>query len=388
MAPALAPDAAAVDQALVSIAGRVDLLLDVTPVNAEQAWAASVAAGHRGELALRYRPPATDVDEILRRLDDVAVAGVEHAALRRLFADKRDELALQARLIAARGTAAFLDRSHDLYGTADDALVELAGKLLAAFPTDAPVAPDALVSPAAFARRAAEEIERYRRQDPDFAGSVAVRDDVPSLMVVQREVLVGTDTHVPRHRQEALIHHEVGTHLLTAVTGGRQPLRLLEQGLAGSEQTQEALGVLSEHLVGGLDANRLRTLAGRAVAARRASDGARFPDLYAELHGDHGFGERAAWAIAMRIVRGGGFTKDVIYLRGLVRLVDHLGVGRPLEPLVAGKVDLRNLPEIEALLAEGILVPPAVRPHWLDGDAPTARLAALRAGRSPITSWG
>ncbi|HEX6425531.1 MAG TPA: tyrosine/phenylalanine carboxypeptidase domain-containing protein [Acidimicrobiales bacterium] len=387
MPPALAPEELAVDRELADIAGRIDLLLDVTPVNATAAWDVSVAARHRAELDLRYRPRLTDVDAVLARLDRVPVAEVGNQSLRRLLTDTRDGLALQARLIAARGTPAFLDLSHALYGTAEPPLVALAEDLLARLPPPGADPPGVLVSPEDFARRARDEIARYRVQDPTFQGTVTVRGDVPSLMVVQRELLVGSDSVVPAHRQEALVHHEVGTHLLTAVAGGRQPLRLLEQGLAGFEQTQEALGVLSEHLVGGLDADRLRTVAARAVAARRLSDGARFPDLFAELHGTHGFGERAAWTLAMRIVRGGGFTKDVIYLRGLVEVVEHLGHGGALEPLLVGKLDLRHLAAVEALLGEGTLVPAPVRPHWLDGDAPARRLAALRAGTAPIATW-
>jgi uncharacterized protein (TIGR02421 family) len=381
----LAPAAAAADRALADIAGRIDLLLDVTPVNADAAWAASVDAAHRADLDLRYRQPRTDVDAVRARLASVALGTVGDPALRSLLAGKRDEIERQTRLIAARGTPEFLDRSHDLYGTADDRLLALAEDLLAALPPPEP--PSALVTPEAFARRAAEEIQQYRSQDPGFRASVAVREDVPSLMVVQRQLIVGHDSWIPTQRRDALIHHEVGTHLLTAITGARQPLRLLEQGLPGYEQTQEALGVLSEHLVGGLDAGRLRTLAGRALAVRRLSDGAGFPDLFAELHEVHGFGEREAWTLAMRIVRGGGLTKDVIYLRGLVELVAHLGDGGTLEPLLVGKFDLRHLPEIERLLADGVLLPASVHPHWLEGEGPAERLAALRAGTAPISSW-
>jgi uncharacterized protein (TIGR02421 family) len=381
----LGPEVLDVDRALAGLAARVDLLLDVTPVNADEAWDASLAAGHREELALRYRAGGTDVEAVARDLRAVPLDRVTDPALHDLLAGKAAELDLQLRLVAARDTPAFLDRSLDLWGTADDALLDLAEVVLHRLP--AGDGPTALVTPADFARRAAEEIERYRRQDPDLRAEVTVRSDVPSLMVVQRDLFVGTDSWIPAHREEALVHHEVGVHLLTAATGARQPLRLLEHGLAGFEETQEALGVLAEHLVDGLDAHRVRTLAARALAARRLSDGAGFPELFAELHEEHRFDERAAWTIAMRVVRGGGLTKDVIYLRGIVAVVEHLAAGEPIEPLLAGKLHLHHVPAIAGLLERGVLHRPHLRPHWLDGPVAEARLAALRAGSSPVASW-
>jgi uncharacterized protein (TIGR02421 family) len=379
----LAPSVVAADHGLAQLARRIDLLLDVTPVNADEAWEASVAVGHRGELPLRYRPISCDPDAVRADLENLAIGEVEDPAIRRLLADKRTELCLQADLVEARGTDRFLPLSMALYDTADDPLVAMAEELLDRLPAsdrDVPV-----VTPDAFAARARLEVEAYRERLPGFAGTVSVRDDVPSLMVVQRELFVGTDSWIPVHRQEALIHHEVGTHLLTAETGGSQPLVLLEQGLAGWDETQEALAVLSEHLVGGLDAERVRTLAGRAVAARLLSDGAGFPDLFAALHERFGFPERQAWTIAMRFVRGGGFTKDVIYLRGLADLVRHLSTGGSLEPLLVGKVHLRHVDDVEALLEQGVLRPPVVLPRWLEVPGAAERLADLR--HTPVATW-
>jgi uncharacterized protein (TIGR02421 family) len=379
------PDVLAIDRSLADLARRIDVLLDVTPTNTEEAWAASVTANHAVEPTLRYRPARTDAAGVREALATLPIDDVDDPLLGPMLEDKRDELDAQARLVAARRTTDFLAVSIELYGTADDRLVTSAENLLDRLPPPEPSTD--LVSATAFARRSEVEIERYRRQQPDLRAGVEVRDDVPSLMVVQRDLLVGSDSWIPRHRQEALIHHEVGTHLLTAITGGHQPLDLLEQGLAGYEETQEALGVLAEYLVGGLDPERMRTLAGRAVAARALSDGASFTDLYSILHRRHGFDARAAWTLAVRMVRSGGFTKDVIYLRGLVDLVDHLAGGGSLDPLLLGRIHLSHVAEVERLLAFGALEPAVLRPLWLDGDEPRSRLAAIADRAADVSTW-
>jgi uncharacterized protein (TIGR02421 family) len=371
------------DLQLAAIARGFDVLLDVTPVNGEEAWDAW-QRGERDESVLRYRPVGIDPEEVLASIDAVDVE-VDDPAVARLLEAKAEELRLYVALVATRGTPRFLDVSHDLYGTADDDLLALARQLLERLPPES--ADVATVSPQEFAARAEEELARYRRVEPDFAGTVVVRDDIPSLMVVQRELYVGTDAFVPADRVEALVHHEVGTHLFTAETGGRQPLHLLEHGLARYEETQEALGLLAEHLVGGLDAPRLRVLAGRAVAARCRSDGAGLAEIVAELE-EGGFSTRAAWLIAVRIVRGGGLTKDVVYLRGLVGLVDHLAAGGSLDPLLVGKLHLDQLADVEDLLDRGVLVPAALRPLWLEVPGAEDRLDDIRGGRSTIAGWG
>jgi uncharacterized protein (TIGR02421 family) len=376
---------AALDLTLADLAGRVELLLDVSPVNNEEAWEASRADDHAHPPDLRYRPVGTPVDAVRRALTDLSLGDVGDPAVRDLLEDKRRELAAQLDLIDVRNTPAFLERSVELYGTADDRLLALAEGLLDRLP--APAVPDDLVGPEAYAERARAEITRYCEQDPTLRASVSVRDDVSSLMVVGRELLVGTDSWIPSHRVEPLVHHEVGVHLLTAETGGDQPLRLLEHGLAGYEETQEALGVLSEYLTGGLDAERMRTLAARALGARRLSDGAGFAELFAELHEEHDIPAHAAFKTVVRLIRGGGFTKDVIYLRGLVELVDHLADGGELQPLLGGKLHLSHVPAIAELLAGGVLVAPTLHPHWLDGEGPTGRLAALRRGETPVSDW-
>ena len=69
---------------------------------------------------------------------------------------------------------------------------------------------------------------------------------MPGVMVAHGSLLVGAEARIPAHRVEALIHHEVGTHLVTGHNGAAQSLKMLAVGLPGYEQTQEGLAVLAE----------------------------------------------------------------------------------------------------------------------------------------------
>ena len=105
--------------------------------------------------------------------------------------------------------------------------------------------------------------------------SVEVRDDVSELMVSFGRLLIPESAAFRADRVEPLLHHEVGTHVVTFQNGARQPLTLLTIGLPGYDETQEGLAVLAEYLTGGLDPRRLRVLA--ATGRRRRQDARRAP---------------------------------------------------------------------------------------------------------------
>jgi uncharacterized protein (TIGR02421 family) len=199
-------------------------------------------------------------------------------------------------------------------------------------------------------------------------------------MVSRGNLLVPADLSIPAGRVEALLQHEVGTHILTYYNGGAQPFRQLRNGLPGYDELQEGIAVLAEHLVGGLSRARLRILAARVVAVRRMIDGASFVEVFRELDRDYDFAQRTAYTIAMRVFRGGGQAKDAVYLRGLSALLEYLGRGGDFEALLIGKIALQHLDVVRDLQARSVLVPVPYRPRYLDLPSAAARLERLRAG--------
>jgi uncharacterized protein (TIGR02421 family) len=236
---------------------------------------------------------------------------------------------------------------------------------------------------AAFAERAEQRIAEYRAAYPGFTARAVVREDMYSgLLVSGGSLLIGRQTRIPPSRVDALLHHEVSTHLLTYFNGRAQPFRQLHVGLAGYDALQEGLAVLSEYLSGGLSRQRLRLLAARVVAVNQMIQGATFVDTFRLLHGTHGFPQRIAYTITMRVYRGGGLTKDVVYLQGLVEVLDYLRAGGELEPLLVGKIAVDHVPLIRELQHRQVLRPAPLRPAYLDHPDAQRRLQRVRAGMS------
>jgi uncharacterized protein (TIGR02421 family) len=375
LAPALS-----VDARLTEIERRVDLLLNLTPVNAAEAWTDFERSDFGTAPTLRLRPLEFQPDLVRRELYSLEIENVTDPALHTLFRAKRDEIARQITALEDRDTSRFVFGSLQLYGGITPALACAAEDLLEAVPAPAPSTQS--VTAGAFAEAARGEFDRYRAVYRDFPVHIEVRDDISELMVSFGRLLIPEAAAFRADRVEPLLHHEIGTHVVTYQNGARQPLTLLTIGLPGYDETQEGLAVLAEYLTGGLDPRRLRVLAARVVAIGKMLDGAEFLEIFESLRGDYGMPTRTAWSIAIRVVVGGGSVKDAIYLRGITRLLEALAEGSSLEVLFVGKLALDHIPLVQDLLEREVLEAPWVRPRWLDVPGARERLDRLRAGVS------
>lgn len=376
-----------VDERLTELAGRLDFLPAITPVNTEEAWAGFSEEGFRREPVFHYRPLAVDPDVYRRALYDLPIEKVEDPTLAALLRAKRRELDDRVSMLEERGTRRFLHTSLQVYGGAEDELLNLARRMLehlrALPPAGADPTEDGVLdgdTAGLFADLARAEIAWYRRHYAGCTAEVLLRDDVPGVMVVGGNVIVGTPANIDRGRLHALVQHEVGTHVVTYFNGAAQPLRLLAAGLPGHEETQEGLAVFAEHLVGGLTRSRLTMLAARVLAVDALCSGASFRETHVTLRTEAGMSARTAFGVAMRVFRSGGLTKDALYLRGLVAMLRHVAEGAPLEPLLVGKLALADAKVVEELQWRGVLSPVPLRPRWLDEPGSAARLEDVRRG--------
>ncbi|GAA1521763.1 flavohemoglobin expression-modulating QEGLA motif protein [Kribbella lupini] len=369
-----------IDERLTAIERRLDLLLNLTPVNAAEAWADFERGDFGAAPTLRLRPLEFEPDLLRRELYDLEIETVDDPALHTLFRSKRDEIAREITILEDRDTSRFVYGSLQLYGEVSPPLASAAEELLDLIPPQAPSSRS--VTAGAFAQAAQEEFERYQAVYPDFPTAVEVREDVSELMVSFGRLLIPETAAIRADRVEPLLHHEVGTHVVTYQNGARQPLTLLTIGLPGYDETQEGLAVLAEYLVGGLDPRRLRVLAARVVAVGKMLEGAEFLDIFESLRGEYRIPVKTAWSIAIRVVVGGGSVKDAIYLRGITRILETLAEGNSLDVLFVGKLALDHVSLVQDLLDRGVLEEPWVRPRWLEVPGAQERLDRLRAGAS------
>jgi uncharacterized protein (TIGR02421 family) len=374
---ALPPVADAVDAALAGLDAEIDWLLALTPLGTDALWEDFKASGHTRVAPLRYIEPVLDPDAIRQRLLALPVARVESPLLAGVLGEKQRELERMLELVRLRGTEGFLAASIALFGGVEASLLELANAILASVGPSEPLEADTGVDAVVAAVEA--EIAWYRTQAADFDLDVVVDADIGSLMMVSHgRLYLDAQLRLPQARLQPLVQHEVGTHVVTRYNGARQPLRQLAVGLAQYDPLQEGLGVLAEFLTGYLPGERLRVLAARVVAADMAIHGRDIPVIFACLHEDHGFSTEDAFDVAVRACRGGGLTKDAVYLRGLRDLLDYLRGGGDFATLFTGKFALPHIVVLEQLADAGWVAPPALLPRYAGSAGFTHALARCR----------
>jgi len=369
-----------IDRQLSEISNSFDFLLNVTPINTESAWNKFKQSNFEKVPILYYRPLPISPPIVKRKLYDIRIERVEDPTLAYIFREKQIELERQLTMLWDRGKPEFLFGGLQLYGKVSTDLVKLAENILAKIPPRAREhGTGHAINSTEFITYAEAEIEHYRKNYPDFNSKVLVRDDIVGLMVSRGNLLVGKEIKIHPSRVNALLQHEVGTHIVTYFNGKAQPFQQLYSGLAGYDELQEGLAVLAEYLVDGLSRPRMRLLAGRVIGADCLVSGATFIDTFKVLNKKFGFDQKTAFTITIRIFRGGGLVKDAVYLRGLVELLKYLSGGGEFDPLFVGKIATDHVPIIKELLYRNILIPTPIRPRYLEDKTATKNLLTIKA---------
>ena len=379
-----------IDQELVDINNSFDFLLLVTVTNHEEEWEKFERSGFNHTPTFQYRLINVDPELLKRQLFNIPIEEVDDPTLSFLFRDKRDELDRMLNMLMERETPHFKYSSIQIFGAVEDELYRTACDLLKKYPPGGANKEEKnpnkeeqnkdLITAHDFAELARQEIEFLKKQYPELDSTVQIRNDIEGLMVSKGQVLIDQSYSTNRSRADALIQHEVGTHVLTYYNGKAQPLKQLYLGTPGYEDLQEGLAVLAEYLVGGLTAGRFRTLAARVVAVHAMLKGADFIETFRLLNKEYGFSEEAAFSVTTRVYRGGGLTKDAVYLRGLIDLLKYLGSGKELEPLLIGKIRQDYLPFMDELKSREILKEAPLRPRYFSNPESMEKLKVIKRG--------
>jgi uncharacterized protein (TIGR02421 family) len=186
---------------------------------------------------------------------------------------------------------------------------------------------------------------------PDISASAMVLNNSQTLVLKE-------NYKFSEHEIGVLNNHEIGVHMVTTMNGLQHDLKIFSHGFPNYEETQEGLAVFAEYMSNNLTVKRLKELAYRVIAVDSLAKGYSFSKTFRLLHNHYELDRETAFYISLRVHRGGGFTKDYLYLTGLKKIYDMYRKGDDLNPLLTGKVSIEYLPEIMALTEKGLASAP------------------------------
>jgi uncharacterized protein (TIGR02421 family) len=290
-----------------------------------------------------------------------------------------------ARMLAGMGTAVFFEHARRLYGEPTAPLryhpttsLELAQRIQAVIENLAHIDPG--VAPPAYrtAEDVAQEIEGHiKRHFGEEAPKVELVDKLSAnALATASAIRLRRDARFTDRDAAQLLNHEAYIHAATSLNGRAQTdLPVLAAGHPATTRTQEGLAVFAEIISGTMELDRLQRLADRVFAIQMAIEGADFLDVYRYFLERTGRPDQA-FENARRVFRGGvitggaPFTKDVVYLFGLlqvsnaIRAIFSAGRSDCLRLLFCGKLDLQDVPALAELAQMGLCRLPRYLPPW------------------------
>ena len=351
------PTVLKIDKEIFRLSNKIDVLNYVNPINYQQEKRLFFSRRDYTP-SFRYKQLRIDPYSFREKLHALPVSEIQDPVLRGLYRSIVDGYAARTDLITSIGTPQFLYNSLRHYGEPSRKDVANAHFLLHAPEVPHFEAEEATIDAEA-AKLAFEEL--IHSYELDFSVVLSKRIVAKAMVEPMRRVIT-INSHVkltPTHLN-ALLSHEFGIHALTTVNADHQPLRIFSLGLPGNTQTQEGLAILSEHLSGNLPLGRLKLLALRVIAVQMLVEGESFRSVYHYLVDKYHLDKEEAFGMTTRVFRGGGFTKDFLYLSGFSQMV-AIHEKRSLKPLMIGKTALPFLNSIDNLIERGVLL----NPHYL-----------------------
>ena len=328
-----------------------------------------------------------DPAPVLALVRDARRAIVPISAIDLWLEHQADSIEKGARMLAGVGTPTFFEYSRQVYGEPTAPLryfplspLELSQSISDTIAQLACIDMD--IAPPTY--HGAEEVA----VDMERAVQKHFGEDAPKIQLVDKlsanalattsKIKIRRDARFTDRDASQLLHHEAHIHVATSLNGRAQTdLPILAAGHPGTTRTQEGLAVYAEIISGSMELDRMRRLADRVFAIQMAVEGADFLEVYRyflEKVGDRD----QAFENARRVFRGGvitggaPFTKDVVYLLGLLQVSNAIraffAAGRSdcLKLLFCGKLDFMDIPAICELYTMGLCQAPRYLPPWVN----------------------
>lgn len=301
-----------------------------------------------------------------------------------IVAETAREYRLVVEMLQARGTKRLYELSRQLYGSASDKIADKSTRVsdvahdLYDILTEMDAAQLGPIPPRNIDAEGAVRMltERLALVFGEGRIRVLLDDGIAADAAAGSDyVKVRTGAFFSTEDIKILEVHEGWAHVGTSLNGQQQPVaRWLAKGPPRTAATQEGLAALLEILTFTSHPSRAHRLNNRVLAIEKAEAGADFYDIF-EWYRTEGYSEETCFWNTQRIFRGGlvdgggPFTKDVVYMKGIVANYNFLHAaiasGRPelIRWLFVGKVALEDVATLAEHCHDGVVRPPEYVPE-------------------------
>jgi len=342
-----------IDQSLNRLVKKIELLNYINPINIEQEKKNFFSSKYNVNPNFKYRKIDFNAHKLQQELFSQHIDAIKDDTSRAFYRDVIYDYSGLVQCIEAIGQGRkFYFNGLKSFGTPTDKDVDNA-KFILHFDDDEY---DSEMLPVYSAEEAADFFLEFTKRY-NFKFNIRYSTKISAAAMVQNntQTLLLKKNHIYSANQlKVLANHEIGVHLVTTFNGLNQPLKIFHNGFPNNVETQEGLAVFSEYMSGCLTLHRLKELSYRVMAADSLRKGFNFCDTFDLLHNQYKLNREESYNISLRAHRGGGFTKDYMYLTGLKKVYDLYKNNGDLNPLMAGKVAIEDSHIVTKWTDEGL----------------------------------
>lgn len=341
-----------IDSQLHALVKDIDILSAVKPLNYLQEKERFFANNFSNEPAFIYKENNIDPFSLKRNLFNIPLEKIKDADLYSLYLAVIDSYVDKVDQYKSIGSSEFLYDSLRYYGEPSEKDIHNAQFILH-LPDinneqEEIVNADGIVT-----------ILSQMAEQENYTWEMKLDETmVANALVSGTTVRINTNAKLSLTDAQALAHHELGVHLATSLNARQQPLRILSLGCPLNTMTQEGMAILSEYLSGNMTIHRLKILALRVIAVKSMIEDKNFRTTFLLLKETYHVSDEQAYTITVRVYRGGGYTKDYLYLKGFSLILNAYEHEQNFNHLLSGKTSLEFLPVITRLIDKELLIKP------------------------------
>jgi len=347
------PNLCKIDANLDKLVKKIELLNYINPINIEQEKRNFFASKYNVNPSFHYRKIDFDAHRLQQQLFSQDIDSIKDDDARSFYREVIYDYSSLIQCIETIGKGdKFYFNSLKSFGTPTEKDVENA-KFILHF-EDEPYMQE--MFPVFSAKEAANYFDEFTKQY-EFKFDVKFSTRLSAAAMVQNNtqtLLLKKNHRFSANQLKVLANHEIGVHMVTTFNGREQQLRIFKNGFPRNVETQEGLAVFSEYMSDCLTLYRLKELSYRVLATDSLRKGFNFCDTFDLLHNQYKLNREEAYNISLRAHRGGGFTKDYLYLTGLKKVYTYYKDGHSLDNMLSGKVCLAQEEMITKWLQEGL----------------------------------
>ncbi len=345
-----------IDTYLDQLVQKIELLSYINPTNIEQEKQRFFTSEYKVDPVFKYPNIDFDKFKMHREMFTLPIERIDDKVLKQLY---EDIIYFYSGLIQCIETVnegkKFYYNSLHSFGTPTEQDVENA-KFILSFDDDESSEADI----PKYSPKETEQLFRAYSKRYNFTYNIKYSDKMSAIAMVLNNIqtLVLNSDHTYTDSEIAILtNHEIGVHMVTTMNGLLHPLKIFSHGLPNNVETQEGLAVFAEYMSGSLTVKRLKKLAYRVIAVDSLAKGYSFSKTFSLLQDTYNVDNETAFYITLRVHRGGGFTKDYLYLTGLKKVLDYFNAGNDMSLLLTGKASLEYVDQIEYLIENGYAIP-------------------------------